>query len=289
MDPASMAFFGADVDRDPFNLAFHTPGSAAEEEAKAAISDLNSSQNKSFEIHDMLYGSSEDFRQTMGSDIKSMPELIAKEFGGNAVESVVQRASGGEGAYSNMLTNLNKNIEMHPTIGTNQESRTLLGHLFWPLRQVPISAKKGQMEMNPEDPLAVLQQIQTGLAARSEEGTAIATEGFRKVYKGFKKGSILNERTAGYYTELTGLPAAAGDVKENVLDDMLMSKKGQTLFHDFAINRNPAADAAASLITKDLSEATSKDMFAINTCLVLYLTCKASLEKSVLAVSSPEY
>src|SRR5665213_3481232 len=42
MDPATMASLGADVDRDAIQMAVHTPGSAAEEEAKAAISDLNS-------------------------------------------------------------------------------------------------------------------------------------------------------------------------------------------------------------------------------------------------------
>jgi len=264
MDPATMASLGADVDRDAIQMAVHTPGSAAEEEAKAAISDLNSSQNRQFDIHDLFEGGGEDFRSTMGSDIKSMPELIAKEFGGNPVEGVVQRASGGEGAYSNMLTNLNKNIEMHPTIGTNQESRTLLGQLFWPVRQVPIAVKKGHSTMNPEDPLAVLQQIQTGLAARSEEGVAVATEGLRQVFVGHHKESILNERTAKLYTELTGKPGVAGEVKPHVREDFLMSPRGQSLLNDFVVNRNPAADAASSLITKDLSEATSKEMYGMH-------------------------
>jgi hypothetical protein len=260
MDERMRAMFGADVDKDTFNMFFHSRGSAAERAAANDIQNLNSSQWKSLETLEMLYGSMDDSRNVTQFKLKSLPEQITGELGGNQTEEVLRRAIGGEGQYSNLLTQLQKNIEMHPTIGMNQQAKTELGHLFWAIRQVPISAKKGKMALDPNDPLKVYRQIKGGLAARSPEGAEQVMAGMREVMGGFKSKTTLTDRTATLYNELVGKSAKAGD-EVSVMSDFLESRKD--LIHEFVIDRNPAADKVAMLLTKDVHGMTPDKLYAL--------------------------
>jgi hypothetical protein len=271
MDERIRAMFGADDDKDILNLFFYRHGTQAEREALAAVNNLSSEQWKSAKTLEMLYGSSEDSRNVVSGGTKDLQAMVMEglEKSGTAAgraEQVTQRMAGTVvGAYSNLLTRIQQNIEMHPTIGTNPESRSLLGHLFWSIRQVPISAQKGKMYIDPENPLALWQKISAGLTARNQEGANQVLEAMQEVSQGFKnEKTMLTEQSAAIYGQMTGRPgAAAGDVV-NAFSDVLNSEKTKALISDFVINRNVQADRAASLITKQMETLTPEAMYGIN-------------------------
>lgn len=269
MDERIRGLFGADDDKDILNLFFYRKGSQAEREGLAAINNLNSNQWKSLNTLEMLYGSAEDSRNIVSAGVKSLPQMVEEGLaaGGSATargEQVTQRMAGATvGAYSNLLTRLQQNIEMHPTIGTNPEARTLLGHLFWPIRQVPISAQKGKMQLNPEDPLALWRKISAGLTARNEEGVGQFIEGMQEVIGGFSKKSILTEQSAKIYSEMTGKPGVAGE-EVNALMDILNTEKTRSLISDFVVNRNVQADRAAALITRQVDSMAPESLYAVS-------------------------
>lgn len=269
MDERIRGLFGADDDKDILNLFFYRKGSQAEREGLAAINALDSNQWKSLKTLEMLYGSSEDSRNIVSAGVKSLPQLVEEglQAGGTVAgrsAQVTQRMAGATvGAYSNLLTRLYTNLEMHPTIGTNPEARQSLSHLFWTIRQVPISAQKGKMKLDPENPLALYQRLSAGLSARSQEGAEQFIAGMREVVTGYNKKSILDEQSAKIYSEMTGKPGAAGQ-EVNALADMLESEKTRALISDFVINRNVQADRAASLLTKQASSMEGDSLYALS-------------------------
>ena len=269
LDERIRAMFGSDDDKDIFNLFFYRHGSQAEREALAAVNNLDSNQWKSVKTLEMLYGSAEDSRNIARAGVKSLPQMVEEGLavGGTAegrIEQVTQRMAGGAvGAYSNLLTRLMTNVEMHPTIGMNPEARTTLGHLFWAVRQVPISAQKGKMELNPEDPLQLWRKISAGLTAKNQQGAAEFISGMREVVGGFNKKSILDEQSAKIYSEMTGKAGAAGQ-EVNALSDLLESEKMQKLLSEFVINRNVQADRAAALLTRNVGEMAPDSLFAVH-------------------------
>ena len=278
MDESIRALFGADDDKDILNLFFYRKGSQAEREALAAINNLNSNQWKSLKTLEMLYGSVEDSRNIVSAGVESLPRMVEQglEAGGSATGragQVTQRMAGATvGAYSNLLTRLQQNIEMHPTIGTNPEARALLGHLFWPIRQVPISAQKGKMRLDPENPLALWQKISAGLTARNAEGTQQFIEGMQEVVGGFGNKSILTEQSAKIYSEMTGKPGIAGQ-EVNALMDVLNAEKTRALISDFVVHRNVQADRAAALLTRQMDKMAPESLYAVS---AMYLEMGAS-------------
>lgn len=269
MDERIRGLFGADDDKDIINMFFHRKSSQAEREALAAINNMNSSQWKSLKTLEMLYGSAEDSRNIASAGVKSLPQMVEEGLAaGGSLEGragqVTQRMAGATvGAYSNLLTRLQENIAMHPTIGVNPEQRMLLGHLFWPIRQVPISAQKGKMNLDPEDPLALWRRLSAGLTSRTEEGAQEFMAGMQEVVKGFSKKSILDEQSAKIYSEMTGKPGVAGQ-EVDALMDLLQTEKTRSLISDFVVNRNVQADRAASLITKQIDTMAPESLFAVS-------------------------
>ena len=269
LDERIRGLFGADDDKDILNLFFYRHGSQAEREALAAVNNLNSNQWKSLKTLEMLYGSSEDSRNIASAGVKNLSQMVEEglEIGGEAgarATQVTQRMAGATvGAYSNLLTRLLTNVEMHPTIGMNPEARTTLGHLFWAVRQVPISAQKGKMKLNPEDPLGLWRRLSAGLTARNEQGAAEFIAGMREVVGGFDKKSILDTQSAKIYSEMTGKPGVAGQ-EVNALMDLLETKKTQDLISDFVINRNIQADKAAALLTRNVKDMSPESMYSVS-------------------------
>lgn len=269
MDERIRGLFGADDDKDIINMFFYRNGSQGEREALAAINNMDSNQWKSLKTLEMLYGSTEDSRNIVSAQVKSLPELVEESLksGGTAagrVEQVTQRMAGATvGAYSNLLTNLYANIEMHPTIASNVEQRNLLGHLFWIIRQVPISAQKGKMKLDAENPLALYQKLSAGMAARNEVGAAEFIQGLRLAIGGFNKKSILDEQSAKIYSEMSGKPGISGQ-EVNALSDILEAENTQNLIKDFVINRNVQADRGAALITRQMDRFEGESLYAVS-------------------------
>lgn len=269
LDERIRAMFGSDDDKDIFNLFFHRSGSQAEREALAAINNLDSNQWKSMKTLEMLYGSAEDSRNIASAGVKTLPQMVEEGIsaGGSAAqraEQVTQRMAGATiGAYSNLLTRLYTNVEMHPSIGSNPEARNLLGHLFWSIRQVPISAQKGKMNLDPENPLALWQKLSAGLTARNQEGADIFMAGMKEVVGGFNKKSILDTQSAVIYSNMTGKPGVAGQ-EVNALADVLDAESTRSLISDFVINRNVQADRAASLITRNVGDMAPESLYSVS-------------------------
>lgn len=270
MDERIRAMFGADDDKDILNLFFYRHGTQAEREGLASVNNLASEQWKSANLLEMLYGSTEDSRNIIYSGKESLRKMVLEgiEKSGNTAgrsEQVTQRMAGSTiGAYSNLLTRIQQNIEMHPTIGINAEERSLLGHLFWSIRQVPIAAQKGKMKLNPEDPLFVARQIGAGLNARNQQGADQVMEAMKEVSKSFKTDkTILTTQSAKIYSEMTGKSAVAGDAVSS-FGDVLNAEKTRNLISKFVIDRNPAADQMASLITRNMEGFSSDALYAVN-------------------------
>jgi len=254
MDERIRGLFGSDDDKDILNLFFYRTGSQAEREAQAAVNALNSNQWRSLKTLEMLYGSVEDSRNIAEAGVKTLPTMLEESLKMASTagrgEQVTQRMAGGVvGAYSNLLTRLYMNVEMHPTIGVKPAERDLLGHMLWTIRQVPISAQKGKMKLNPEDPLGLYRRLVAGLEARSPEGVAQFTAGMKEVITGYGKESVITAETAPMFEELTGMKVAPG-TKRNVLMDVLESKNFQGTLSEFITGRNVRADRAAELLTK---------------------------------------
>lgn len=269
MDERIRGLFGADDDKDIINMFFYRKSSQAEREALAAVNNLNSEQWKSLKTLEMLYGSGEDSRNIVSAGVKSLPQMVEEglaaggSFEGRATQLTQRMAGATVGAYSNLLTRLYTNIEMHPTIGINPESRNLLGHLFWAIRQVPISAQKGKMALNPEDPLALWRKLSAGLTSRTEEGAREFISGMEEVVKGFGKKSILTEQSATIYSQMTGKPGIAGQ-EVSALEDLLASEKTRALISDFVVNRNVQADRAAALVTRQMESIAPESLYAVS-------------------------
>lgn len=272
MDERIRAIFGADDDKDMLNLFFYRKGSQGEREALAAINTLDSNQWKSLKTLEMLYGAKEDSRNISQVGLKSLPEMVdelvtsAGTLEGRELQVARRTAGQAIGAYSNLLSRLQVNLEMHPTISRNPEARALLGHLFWPIRQVPISAQKGQMKLNPEDPLSLWKKISASMNDRSETGVNTFMEGIEEVLGGFidpKKLPPLTEETAKTYNELTGARAVAGD-RVNTIMDVWRAPKTKELVTDFLMNRNVAADKAAGLITREVDTMAEDSLYSLS-------------------------
>jgi hypothetical protein len=267
MDERIRGLFGADDDKDILNLFFYRKGSQAEREAQAAINALNSNQWRSLKTLEMLYGSVEDSRNIAEAGVKTLPSMLEESLklasAGGRAEQVTQRMAGGVvGAYSNLLTRLYMNVEMHPTIGVKPMERDLLGHMLWTIRQVPISAQKGKMKLNPEDPLGLYRRLVGGLESRTPEGVAKFTEGMREVIAGYGKESIITAETAPLFEELTGMKVAPG-TKRNVLMDVLDSEKFQGTLSEFITGRNVRADRAAELLTKATTDMEGDSLYRL--------------------------
>lgn len=268
MDESIRGLFGADDDKDILNLFFYRNGSQAEREALAAVNNLDSNQWKSFRTLEMLYGGSEDSRNIARTGIKSLPELVEKGLAaGGTTEGRIQQvtkrmASGTVGAYSNLVSKLYTNIEMHPNIGGNPESRMLLGHMFWPVRQFSIAIAKSQGNINPEDAMIPYKRITAGLNARSPQGVDEVIAGMKDVYNAFDKKSILTDQAANIYTNMAGKPGMPGQ-EVSALMDILESEKGRSLISDFVVNRNIQADRATSLLTKNVAEMEGDSLYAL--------------------------
>lgn len=269
MDERMRALFGADDDKDTFYLFMHGKETKAHEEAMRNIDRTHSkhitTQYDSLDTLEMLYGSKEDSRNIVNYEPKGLVDLIKEQLGVAGTAELRNKQlqkrmiSATTGAYSNLETQLLTNLEMHPNLGGNQEARTMLGHLFWPIRQIPISAAKSQMQVGSEEPLALYNQLRSGLIAGNQEGANVFYGGMEKVVERFGKKSILNERTLPLYMQATGNTAEIGQ-EVNALSDILKSPKTREMLDDFVINRNPAADKAAKLITQQSENITSESL-----------------------------
>ena len=267
MDERIRGLFGADDDKDILNMFFYRKSSQAEREAQAAINMLDSNQWRSLKTLDMLYGSVEDSRNIASAGVKSLPELLKESLSmateGGRAEQVANRMAGGVvGAYSNLLTRLYMNVEMHPTIGVKPAERDLLGHMLWTIRQVPISAQKGKMKLNPEDTLDLYRRLVAGLESRSPEGVNQFTEAMKEVITGYGKESVITAETAPLFEQLTGMKVGAG-TKRNVLMDVLESKNFQSTLSEFIMNRNVRADRAAELLTKATTDMSGDSLYRL--------------------------
>jgi hypothetical protein len=272
MDERIRALFGADDDKDILNLFFYRNGTQAEREALAAVNNLNSNQWRSLKTLEMLYGASEDSRNItkarLEQEFLTLPQQVEKGLaaagmeGGRTQQVINRLAAEKVGAYSNLVTQLYTNLEMHPTIGMNPEAEMQLGHMFWPVRQFTIAAAKSKAAMDPELAMVPYQRIRAGLRARNAEGVGEVIGGLEAIYRAFNKKSILTEQSAKIYSEMTGKPGIAGE-EVDALMDVLHSERGKALLSDFVINRNVQADRMAQLVTKQVGEMEGSELYAL--------------------------
>lgn len=184
----------ADDDLDLLNLHF-LRDSKSIERAKAAttyVSDFNnmSDQWKAYRMVQLLQGNLEDSSRMTnkfvpdGGQIEAGLNKMYEAASGGRFKNISKRLIHGEtGTYSNLVTQLYSNLDIHPTVRGQVDRIAAELDMFLP-RQVTISAGKGKMEIEGS-PLGLYDEMKAALGATNiDEGVKLASDALAKMAKG---------------------------------------------------------------------------------------------------------
>ena len=280
IDEGIRSLLQADDDKDILNLMF-LKSEESIARAKKAIEysgDFNqmSEQWRSVRTMELLQGNLEDSarittvkRGTLAENIQqTILDVAAAGRGKNVEQRLVHSATG---AYSNLLTNLYMNMDVHPTLRWSKD-RPLAEKMMWLTRQVPISAGKGKMFLG-DDPMQIYNEFFQGLRADNlDEGVRLAQDAVTKIAVGsgfetmvrtaeeleeinkifgvnqktqIEKGKIMMDEAG----QMIKSKLAVGDTF-NLYAETMLSGKGGGIIDEFVRGRNRTVDPFITALTK---------------------------------------
>jgi hypothetical protein len=281
LDEGIRSLLQSDDDKDILNLMF-LKSEESIARAKKAIeytSDYGkmSEQWKAVRAMELLQGNLEDSakittvnRGTLAENIQqTIKEATSAAGRGHNVENRLVHST--TGAYSNLLTNLYMNMDVHPTLRWSSD-RALAEKMMWLTRQVPISAGKGKMFLGA-DPMQIYNEFFQGLRADNlDEGSRLAQDAVTKIAMGSGfETTVRDERDLAEIESIFGVKQKtaikdgkfvldeAGQIQKselkvgntfNLYAETMLSGKGGGIIDEFVRNRDRTVDPFIKQLTE---------------------------------------